>query len=142
MNSDTLFELANGLALITWIVLILFQRASWLKSAILGISITLLATVYTFLIITTFDAGSFESFGSLSGVMSLFQNGEAVLAGWIHYLAFDLLAGLYIVSSAEKLGINRWVITPSLLLTFMMGPLGLLTYLIIRLILEKKYFTY
>jgi len=142
MNSDTLFELANGLALITWIVLILFQRASWLKSAILGVSITLLAIAYTLLIITSFDAGSFESFGSLSGVMSLFQNSEAVLAGWIHYLAFDLLAGLYIVSNAEKLGINRWVITPSLLLTFMMGPLGLLTYLIIRLILEKKYFTY
>ncbi len=142
MNPDTLFQFANNLALISWILLILFQRREWIKALMIGVSVTLLAMTYTYLLITTFDPEAFESFSSLAGIMELFTNKEAVLAGWIHYLAFDLMAGLYMVNNAKKHGINQWVIVPSLLFTFMMGPLGFLSYLIIRLILTKKHFQY
>ena len=142
MNPDNLFQIANNVAFISWIVLILFQRTSWIRPVILGTTITLLAGTYSYLLITTFDPAAFESFGSLAGIMELFTKPEAVLAGWIHYLAFDLMVGLYIVTNAEKLGINRWVIVPSLFFTFMMGPLGLLSYLILRLIITKQFFQY
>ena len=142
MDSDSLFQFANNLAFISWIVLIIFQRQSWIKPLMIGTSVALLAATYSYLLITTFDPAAFENFGSLAGIMELFQNKEAVLAGWIHYLAFDLMVGLYIVSNAEKHGINRWIIVPSLLFTFMMGPLGLLSYLILRIIVKRSYFKY
>ncbi len=80
----------------------------------------------------------FNDFGSLAGVTKLFSVSDMVLIGWIHYLCFDLMVGLYIVNNAEKNGINRFLIIPSLLFTFMMGPFGLLLYLITRGIVVRK----
>ena len=71
-------------------------------------------------------------FSSLSGVVSLFKSPRAVLAGWIHFLAFDLMVGLYIVTDAARLGITHWWLLPALFLTLMFGPAGLLLYLVIR----------
>ena len=92
------------------------------------------------LITQTFDADAMESFGSLSGIASMFQNETAMLAGWVHYLAFDLMVGLYITHNAEKYGINRFVLIPCLFFTFMLGPIGLLLYFIIRIAYTKRYF--
>ena len=79
-----------------------------------------------------------SSFGSLSGVMSLFQDPKSVMAGWVHYLAFDLWIGSWEIGDARKHGINRWFVLPCLLFTFMLGPVGLLLYLILRSALTKK----
>ncbi|MFT4736771.1 MAG: hypothetical protein ACI8QD_001956 [Cyclobacteriaceae bacterium] len=141
-TTQALFEWSNSFALLTWIILLIAPFKQWTIKLVLGFSVTLLAVLYSYLAFTTFDAAAFESFGSLDGIMSLFTNPEAMLAGWIHYLAFDLMVGLYIVIDAKKKAINRWIIIPSLLFTFMLGPFGLLTYLLIRLIITKKHLTY
>jgi hypothetical protein len=142
ITTQALFEWSNSFALLTWITLLIAPFKQWTIKLVLGFSVTLLAVLYSYLALTTFDTAAFQSFGSLDGIMSLFTNPEAVLAGWIHYLAFDLMVGLYIVIDAKKKAINRWIITPSLLFTFMMGPFGLVTYLLIRLFITKKHLTY
>ncbi|HYJ37307.1 MAG TPA: abscisic acid-deficient protein Aba4 family protein, partial [Chitinophagaceae bacterium] len=76
----------------------------------------------------------------LPGVMELFTQPGIVVAGWVHYLAFDLMIGIFIRRNAIKHRINHWLIVPSLLFTFMLGPIGLLLYLIIRTITTKQYF--
>ena len=86
-----------------------------------------------------FNAESFQSFSTLSGLLSLFSTKEAVLLGWIHYLAFDLLAGLYISKDAEKNKLDPWLIRPVFIFTFMAGPLGFLLYTIIRTVTIRKY---
>jgi hypothetical protein len=48
-----------------------------------------------------------ESFGSLNGVMKLFQDRTLVTAGWVHYLAFDLITGIWIQKNAQKHSINH-----------------------------------
>ena len=80
-----------------------------------------------------------DSFGSLDGVAALFVNREALLAGWIHYLAFDLLTGIFIVNNARKNGIGIALLLPCLFFTFMLGPVGLLLYLLIRWTRTKNY---
>jgi hypothetical protein len=140
MTPETIFKLANGLAVIGWILLIVLPRYRsdrW----IIGIMVTLLAIAYTYLVFDTFRPGDLKSFRSLQGVMVLFQQPKIVLAGWIHYLAFDLMVGCWIKNNARKLHINHWYIVPCLLLTFLLGPLGLLLYLVIRTLVRKKYFT-
>ena len=72
--------------------------------------------------------------------MELFTSPRAVLAGWVHYLAFDLMVGWFIVSNAAKHGLNRYLLIPCLLLTFIFGPMGLLLYLAVRAVALRKHF--
>jgi hypothetical protein len=60
-----------------------------------------------------------------------------LLAGWIHYLAFDLFVGRWIASEADKMGISRLIQGPILFGTFMFGPLGLLVFHILSAGLAK-----
>ena len=76
-------------------------------------------------------------FGSLQGVMLLFQSPTAVLGGWIHYLVFDLFIGAWIVRDARRQGINHWLTTPFLFATLMAGPAGLMLYLLLRLAMKR-----
>ena len=56
-----------------------------------------------------------------------------LLAGWIHYLAFDFLVGRVVLADAQRRGIHHLLVVPCLLLTFMLGPTGYLVYAGVRL---------
>lgn len=81
-------------------------------------------------------AGS--GFGTLDGVAALFSQRGALLAGWIHYLAFDLFVGSWEVEDAGRRGIAHWLILPCLVLTLVAGPVGLLIYLLLRATLARR----
>jgi hypothetical protein len=78
-------------------------------------------------------------FGSLSQVSQLFQNPYKLLAGWIHYLAFDLFVGSWEVRDAQRLGIHHLLVVPCLALTFLLGPIGLLLYLALRFTMKRRF---
>ena len=141
MSPDFIFNTTNTIALLGWIVLILLAPF-WVETdkLLIGVVIALLAIVYAWCISQSFNAGDMEKFSTLDGLMSLFTSKIAVTAGWVHYLAFDLMTGIWIRKNAEKHGFNPWVVVPALLLTFMLGPVGLLTYLVMRTIKTKQYF--
>ena len=71
-------------------------------------------------------------FATLDGVAALFSQRGALLAGWIHYLAFDLFVGSWEVEDAARHGLGHWLILPCLFLTLMAGPVGLLLYMALR----------
>src|SRR3546814_3795162 len=71
-------------------------------------------------------------FTSLAGVMALFATKGGMLVGWVHYLAFDLFAGMWIARDADQKGFSRIVQFPLLVLTLLAGPVGLLAWLIVR----------
>ena len=77
------------------------------------------------------------AFSSLAGVSALFANPAFMLAGWIHYLAFDLLVGRVILADAQRRGIPHLAVVPCLVLTFMFGPLGYLLYAVTRTALRR-----
>jgi heme A synthase len=142
MTPETIFNLCNSIAMAGWIILIIaspFWRFT--DKFLIGVIITLFAIIYAWCIAQSFHADDFQKFGTLDGVMSLFTNKMAVTAGWVHYLAFDLMTGTWIKKNAEQHGISHWLLIPCLLLTFMLGPVGLLLYLIIRLVKIRQYFT-
>jgi ABA DEFICIENT 4-like len=141
MSPDKIFQLCSVLAFAGWVILIFipFWRTS--DKFITGIIITLFCIVYAWLIFSNFRFADVQKFNSLQGVMELFTNPFIVTAGWIHYLAFDLMTGLFISRNARMYNISHWLIVPCLFLTFMLGPIGLLLYFIIRIIVTKKYFS-
>ncbi len=142
VQAEQIFTISNAFALTGWVILVFFPSWQASDKLITGIIITLLAMVYTWLMITGFKPADVERFGSLQGVMTLFKNPLLVVAGWVHYLAFDLLAGMFIKKNAARYAISYWLIMPCMLLTFLFGPFGLLLYLIIRLLKTKKYFAH
>lgn len=138
MNPELIFSIANTAALIGWIILAVAPRWKWTKTLILsGGLILLLSAIYLTIIALTFGESE-GGFDSLANVMKLFEDPNAVLAGWIHYLAFDLFVGTWIISNSQKLGIKHLYIVPCLFFTFMFGPIGLLLYFIVRAATTKK----
>jgi hypothetical protein len=135
---NKIFKVATIVSLMGWVVLFLFPL--WpvaAKTAVFSIVVVLLCVVYTYLVFfgRALDAPGPKSkgnFSSLDGVITLFKSPRAVLAGWIHFLAFDLLVGLYVATDAARVGITHWWMLPVLFLTLMFGPAGLLLYLVIR----------
>ncbi|HEV7782381.1 MAG TPA: ABA4-like family protein [Chitinophagaceae bacterium] len=140
MTPDTIFQLCNGIAMTGWLILIVLPAWHFSDKFIIGIIVMLFAVIYTYYILTNLSAIDMKSFGSLKGVTQLFTNPLAVLIGWVHYLAFDLMVGIWIKKNSLKYGISHWIIIPCLLLTFMFGPIGLLVYLLIRFLRTKNYF--
>ncbi|HEX7904945.1 MAG TPA: ABA4-like family protein [Chitinophagaceae bacterium] len=141
MTPDSIFQLCSTVAMIGWLILII-ASPYWFQfdKLLIGIVITLLCIVYAWLIVANFNFGDTAKFGSLDGVMSLFTDKTIVTAGWVHYLAFDLMTGVWIKRNAVKYGIPHLVLIPCLILTFMLGPVGLLLYLLIRSIKQQQYF--
>lgn len=140
MTTEQVFSFCSTLVLPGWLLLVFFPRWRPVSHIITGIIVTVLALVYAFFIVTNLQPADMQSFSSLKGVMALFTNEQAVLAGWIHYLAFDLMTGLFEVRNAEKHLISHWLVVPCLFFTFMLGPVGLLLYFIIRSVKTRQLF--
>lgn len=138
---DSLFGLANLWALVCWTALILAPRGAFVQSAIFYAGIGLLCLAYSVLLglvlggaVSPHPAGGAAETGftSIEGVRAIFMSDGGVTIGWIHYLALDLFAGLWIAKDADQKGFSRFVQAPVLLLTFVAGPAGLLLWLFIR----------
>lgn len=138
MGPETIFQYANLFGLFGWVLLLLapFTKVTT-KIVQWGVVPLLLGVLYAYLVIRFFGDAEGD-FSSLNGVASLFKNDYALLAGWIHYLAFDLWIGCWEIGDAKKHGINRWLVVPCLFFTLMYGPVGLLLYIALRAIITKK----
>ena len=133
MTPDQLFSVANPVAAVGWLILVFAGRMKWAAALVTGAIIPLLfGVVYAGLIIGHWGEST-GSFSTLAGVAALFQNHWLLLAGWIHYLAFDLFIGSWEVRDAAKNGIAHWMVIPCLLVTFLFGPIGLLLYFLLRM---------
>ena len=88
----------------------------------------LLSLAYAALIFVFFFRVEGGGFDSIARVRVLFLSDPALLAGWIHYLAFDLFVGVWIALRADAIGVSRLLQTPILLATFIFGPVGLVLF--------------
>ena len=138
MDLELVFSIANTAAFFCWILLFVLYQKRWVYRVLFSIVLTGFALLYLIFIMQGIAVGQ-GGVDSLSNVKLLFSIDEAVLAGWIHYLAFDLFVGMWICHDANLRKINRWVLIPCLLLTFMLGPAGLLLYVLIRTLYLRKF---
>jgi hypothetical protein len=139
MDLELIFSIVNTTAFICWILLFVLYHKRWVFRALFSFVFTAMALIYLFYILKGLSGDGGGGFDTLANVKLLFTRDEAVLAGWIHYLVFDLFVGMWICHDADIRGINRWILLPCLLLTFMLGPVGLLLYIIVRMIYLKKF---
>jgi len=127
MTANQVFSIVNPIALVSWLLLIVLPGRRWVIDAA-GLAVPVLfAIVYTAIVAANFF-GSPGGFSSLPGVALLFGNPWLLLAGWTHYLAFDLLVGTWEARDAQERGVSHLLLVPCLVLTFLFGPAGWLLY--------------
>jgi len=132
MSPDTVFSIASSTAMAGWMLLILAPRWDVLIAFIrLGL-IGALSLTYAALVFVYFFRVEGGGFGSIAEVRALFTSDPVLVAGWVHYLAFDLFIGTWIAVEADRRGYNRLLQAPMLVATFMFGPLGLLLFYLTR----------
>ncbi len=130
MTPESLFGHAGTVAIAGWAILILGPRGwRWLDALPLLVLPVLLSALYAVLVLTSF-AGAEGGFGSLADVRELFEDDWVLLAGWVHYLAFDLFVGAVLAGRMDRAGVTRLVQGPILVAVFLLGPLGALLALL------------
>ena len=137
MSPEQAFSILNLLTAAAWLPLVFLPRRPWAVRRVPVLMPAVLALVYTIIVVSTLP-WSEGSFSSLSGVRALFGDPWILLAGWTHYLAFDLFVGGWEVRDAQQRGISHVFVVPVLVLTFLVGPAGLLLYLIVRRLAAGK----
>jgi hypothetical protein len=131
------FSLANSLALFGWVLMTvgLWSRGAW-RGRLLWVGGRLLPLLlcagYAVLLPVYAGTAPDGGFGTLPQVQALFAAPGMALAGWLHFLAFDLLVGRWIVDDTCQRRLPRLAVMPSLVLTFLAGPVGLLLHLALR----------
>src|SRR5215510_14810627 len=116
MTAEQLFSILNPMALTAWLLLVFLPRVRWTHTIVPVVIPCLLAAIYVALVAMKLP-GSEGGFSSLSEVKALFDNPWLLLAGWAHYLAFDLFIGGWEARDAHRRGIPHLLIVPALILT-------------------------
>lgn len=141
MTPSEVFSYAGMIVMPMWILMIFLPK--WKATRFLidyKIVPLLLSLIYAIYIIKgILILGGMMDFGSLQSVMQLFTEENAVLAGWVHYLAFDLLIGMWMLNQNKKIGIHQVLMAPCLVGTFMFGPVGFLLFMIMKTIKQRNH---
>lgn len=129
---EQLFSISGTLAMAGWAALVLGPRRPRILAATGLVVPALLSVPYVALMMSGFaDAvAAGGGYGSLAAVRLLLAPDATLLAGWIHYLAFDLAIGTVLAIRLDAAGIGRIVQAPILLATFLFGPAGFLAGLL------------
>ena len=137
MNWELVFKIANLSVLPVWLLLVFLPKhriTKWVAHSYLYP--ILLGAFYLYMLVTSF--GGDGGMDSLANLKLSFQRDEVLILGWVHYLVFDLFIGAWITRDANANSIKHLFIIPSLLLTLFAGPVGLLSYVLIRWYSTRK----
>jgi hypothetical protein len=126
MSWEPVFSAASTLALAAWTGLLVLPRWALLLQTIRFGVVGLLAAGYSALVFVYVFRVDGGGFGSLAAVRTLFTSDPVLLAGWVHYLAFDLFVGVWLAERLDAQRIARPLQALVLVTTFMFGPLGYL----------------
>jgi hypothetical protein len=136
VDDRALFPSLN-IVLLGYLLLAFAPKWKWTSAITLVLPATysaLYASLIVNFLLTDISAMRSVDFGSLDGIVALFSRPDVVMAGWVHYVAFDLLVARYIVFDAIQEGISHIFIIPLIPVTLMLGPIGFLLYSVLKVI--------
>lgn len=138
---ETLFGIINAVVLPAWAALLLAPGWRWTQTLAVSVTVTLVACAYVALVgyaLVSGEGAQGVDFTTMAGVAAIFSAPIGVVAGWAHYLAFDLFVGAWVVRDARARGVPHLLAVPSVLLCFVAGPAGFLLYRITRALRTRR----
>ena len=127
-----------------WLILIFFPSSNINKFFVTSIlPILLLSGAYIFALyksyLNSYDfISNFELYLSMSNLSNLFSNNLFLILFWIHFVTINLFVGGWIVRDSQKLYINKIIVAFPLIITYLIGPLGVFIYWLIRIFYAKS----
>ncbi|MGL4651776.1 MAG: ABA4-like family protein [Caldilineaceae bacterium] len=137
---ETLFQISNLLVMPFWLLLILLPHWRWTQRiAATPWIVAPAALLYAALVIPSLLALLPLLMGpSLPSIAALLGTPAGATIAWVHFLAFDLFVGRWAYLESRRLGISAWLVSPVLFLILMVGPLGLLIFLVVRAVAPTR----
>ena len=127
-----------------WLILIFFPQSNLSRYFVTSIfPILLLSIAYIFMIYKSYLSSyeflnNFDLYLNISNLSNLFSNETFLILFWIHFISINLFTGGWIVKVSQKFGINKIILFLPLIITYLIGPLGLLIYWLIRIFYAKS----
>ena len=127
-----------------WLILIFFPSSNINKFFVTSIlPILLLGGAYIFALyksyLNTYDFfGNFELYLSISNLSNLFSNNLFLILFWIHFVSINLFVGGWMVRDSQKLVMNKILVAFPLIITYLIGRLGVFIYWLIRIFYAKS----
>ena len=141
---ETLYMWINIGVLPFWFILIFFPQSHLNKFFVTSIfPFFLLSGVYIFILYKSFLIGydfdtNFSLYLGLNELSRLFEDHLYLMIFWTHFIAINLFVGGWIVKDSQKFSINRVLLSVPLIITYLIGPMGLFLYWIIRIFYAKR----
>ena len=141
---ETLYMWINIGVLPFWFILIFFPQSHLNKFFVTSIfPFFLLSGVYIFILYKSFLIGydfdnNFSLYLGLNELSRLFEDHLYLMIFWTHFIAINLFVGGWIVKDSQKFSINRILLSVPLIITYLIGPIGLFLYWIIRIFYAKR----
>ena len=141
---DMLYYWVNLGVLPFWFILIFFPQTHLSKYFVTSIfPILILGGAYVFIIYKSFlnsydFIGNFNLYLNLNSLSELFKDQTFLLMFWVHFISINLFTGGWIVKDSQRLSINKILLIIPLIVTYLIGPLGLLLYWLIRMFHAKN----
>lgn len=132
LNLELVFSVSSVLSMAGWLSLIASPLIPEWSNRIAGLIIPLALSTGYIALIVLFSSGTEGGYGSLADVSTLFSRPQALLAAWIHFLAFDLLIGNWMCRTSRAESIKFYLVLPCLPLTFLFGPAGFVVFSLVR----------
>ena len=127
-----------------WFMLLFFPQTKICRIFVTSVfPILVLATIDLYLIFEISKNGFnfFEGFNLYLGIdelLNLFSDENYIILFWIHFLTINLFCGSWIVKDYQKINMPKSLAFIPIVLTYFMGPVGLVVYWFIRIFFSKK----
>ena len=127
-----------------WFILVVFPQSQICRVFSTSIfPIFILSFAYGYLLYIIFNEGydflkNFDLYLGLNNISNLFSHPSFLILFWVHFLSINLFCGSWMVKDSQKFGINKFLMSLPLLITYLIGPIGIFIYWVIRIFYAKK----
>jgi hypothetical protein len=137
---ETIFQLSNLLVMPFWMLMIFLPHWRWTQRILASLWVVVPAALLYAALVLPSLATLLPMLANpqLAGIASALGTPEGATIAWAHFLAFDLFVGRWAYLESRQHGITAWLASPALFLILMVGPLGLLIYLSLRAVAQKR----
>ena len=141
---ETLFMWINLGVLPFWFILIVFPQSHLSRIFVTSIfPVFILSGVYIFILYKSYLSSynfenNFSLYLGINNLSELFTDKYYLMMFWIHFISINLFTGGWIVKDSSKLSINKFLVAVPLLITYLIGPIGLFVYWLVRIFYAKN----
>ena len=127
-----------------WLILIFFPKSQICRYFVTSVfPIFILTGAYVFMLYKSYlnsynFIDNFNLYLGIQDLSDLFSDQTFLMMFWIHFISINLFTGGWIVKDSQKFLMNRMVLALPLLITYLIGPIGLFTYWLIRIFYAKS----